>query len=163
MSASPPPNFDLVAINPPLVFGPASRHLTTLDSLNTSNQRIRDMALGKYRDELPPTGPVYLFCDVRDVAEVHARVLEVPEAAGQRFFAVGGYFSNKRMADKIRESHPELADKLPKESAPDDFPDEIYGWDNSKTREMLGLEFRDLKTCVDGAVDSVLAISKMGS
>ncbi|KAI1377955.1 putative NAD dependent epimerase/dehydratase [Hypoxylon crocopeplum] len=160
MLAEKKPAFDLVVLNPPLVFGPAPRHLTTLDSLNTSNQRIRDTFLGHFRDGLPPTGPVYIFCDVRDVAEAHVRALEVPEASGQRFFIVGGYFTTKRIADVIRASHSEMAGRLPPESAPDDMPSDAYGWDNSKSRQVLGIEYRDLKTCVDDAVDSFVKLAK---
>ncbi|KAI4859092.1 putative NAD dependent epimerase/dehydratase [Hypoxylon rubiginosum] len=153
--------FDLVVLNPPLVFGPAPRHLTTLESLNTSNHRIRNLIMGEYRDNLPPAG-LFIFCDVRDVAEAHARALEVPEASGQRFFLVGGYFSNKRIADVIRASHPEMDGRLPSESTPDDMPADVYGWDNSKSCKMLGMEYRDLKTCVDDSVDSFMRIGKIG-
>lgn len=153
--------FDLVVLNPPLVFGPAPRHLTTLDSLNTSNQRIRDMILGEYRENPLSPGP-FIFCDVRDVAEAHARALEVPEASGQRFLLTGGYFSNKRIAEVIRTSHPEMDGKLPLESTLADMPADVYRWDNSKSCKVLGLEYRNLKTCIDDSVDSILKIGKIG-
>ncbi|KAI0165151.1 putative NAD dependent epimerase/dehydratase [Hypoxylon sp. FL1284] len=153
--------FDLAIINPPLVFGPASRHLKTLESLNESNRRVRDMILGEYRSVMPPTGS-FVFCDVRDVAEAHARALEVPEASGQRFFVVGGHFSNKRIADAIRASRPGMADRLPPENTPDDLPVDVYGWDNAKSRKVLGMEYRDLQTCVEDTVDSLLKIGDVG-
>ncbi|KAH8799823.1 hypothetical protein F5884DRAFT_117849 [Xylogone sp. PMI_703] len=152
------PNFDLVTINPPLIFGPTPIHLSSLDDLNTSNHRIRDMIQGKSKDVLPPTGPIFIFADARDAAQAHVRAIEVPEAGGHRFFVVGGYFSNKKIADVIRESHPELASKLPSKDAPDDMPAEIYGIDNSKSRKILGLSYRDLKTSVDDAVKSMLEL-----
>ncbi|KAI2602597.1 putative NAD dependent epimerase/dehydratase [Hypoxylon sp. NC1633] len=154
------PAFDLVVLNPPLVFGPAQRHLTSLDSLNTSNHRIRDMVLGQFRDGLPPTGPVYLFADVRDVAEAHVRALEVSEAAGQRFMVAGGHFSNKRIVDVIRASYPDMAGRLPAKGAPEDMPSDVYGFDNSKARKVLGMEFRDLKTCVNDSVESFVGLVK---
>ena len=150
--------FDLVVLNPPLVFGPIPRHLTSLDGLNTSNHRIRDLATGRSQEMLSPTGPVYIFADVRDVADAHVRALEVAEAGGQRFFIVGGYFSNKRLADAIRASHPTLATKLPSENAPDDMPQDVYGWDNSKSRRVLGMRYRGLGQCVADTVDSILAM-----
>lgn len=151
------PPFDLVVLNPPLVFGPAPRHLASLDELNTSNHRIRDMLLGKFREGIPPTGPVYIFADVRDVAEAHVRAIEVVEAGGQRFLTVGGYFSNKRIADVIREVCPDAGGRLPRD-VPDDFPADVYGWDNSKSREVLGLQYRDLKTCVSDTVESLMRL-----
>ena len=152
------PAFDLAVINPPLVFGPVARSLPHLDALNTSNHRIRDLIRGTAAGALPPTGPVFLWVDVRDAARAHVRAIEVPAAGRQRFFVVAGHFSNKRIADIIRESHPEMASKLPPEDAADDMPADVYGFDNKKSREVLGLEYRDLKTCVDDAVQSMMEV-----
>ncbi|KAJ9148363.1 NAD-dependent epimerase/dehydratase [Pleurostoma richardsiae] len=155
------PSFDLVVLNPPLVFGPAPRHLKSLDSLNTSNQRIRDLVLGKFQEVLPPTGPVYIFCDVRDVAEAHVQALQTPEAGGQRFFIVGGYFSNKKIVDLIRQLRPDLSHRLPAKETQDDMPQDVYGWDNSKSRKVLNLSYRDLETCVNDALQSFSKIEDM--
>ncbi|PCH03990.1 NAD-dependent epimerase/dehydratase [Penicillium occitanis (nom. inval.)] len=153
------PSFDLVSINPCLVFGPPPRHLPGLDALNTSNHRIRDIVLGNNRAEITPTGPMFLFVDVRDVAEAHIRAMELPEASGQRFMLVGGFFSNKRIADIIRELYPELRDKLPLPELPDDFPENYYSYDVSKSKRMLGMEYKDLRTCVKDAVDAMIGES----
>ncbi|OKL58466.1 hypothetical protein UA08_05977 [Talaromyces atroroseus] len=150
------PSFDLVTINPCLVFGPPPRHLTSLDALNTSNHRTRDLVLGNNRDKITPTGPLFLFVDVRDVATAHINALENPEASGQRFMLVGGYFSNKRIADCIRELYPELRDRLPPVDSPDDFPEKIFRFDVSKSKRVLGTEYRDLRTCVKDTVDGML-------
>lgn len=78
-----------IQCNPPLVLGPIVHYLRDLDSLNTSNQRIRDIMLGKAKDEIAPTG-TFLWVDVRDLALAHIRAAERPEAAGKRFFIVSG-------------------------------------------------------------------------
>lgn len=114
------------------------------------------MIQGKAKEALPPTGPVFIWVDVRDAALAHVRAIEVPQAGGQRFFVVAGHFSNKRIMDIIRESHPELASKLPPEDAADDMPADVYGYDNRKSREVLGMTYRDLKACVDDAVESMM-------
>ena len=112
--------------NPPLVLGPIVHYLRDLDSLNTSNQRIRDIMLGKARDEIAPTG-TFLWTDVRDLALAHIRAAERPEAAGKRFFITAGYFSNKEIANIIRDSFPDLDSKLPtKDTKGGDYPEE--GW-----------------------------------
>jgi nucleoside-diphosphate-sugar epimerase len=102
---------------------------------------------------------MYLFVDVRDVAQAHIRAMELPEASGQRFMLVGGRFSNKRIADIIRELYPELQDKLPLPELPDDFPENYYSYDVSKSRRMLGMEYKDLQTCVKDAVDAMIGKS----
>lgn len=149
------PNFDLVTINPPLVFGPIAHHLESLDKLNTSNLRVRDFVQGKITsNELPPTG-LFLWVDVRDLALAHVRALEVDKAGGKRFFVTAGHFSNKAVVDAIRETHPELASKLP--GAPiDDFPADVYGYDNSRARELLGIQFRSLQSSIGDTTTSIL-------
>ncbi|KAH8650475.1 hypothetical protein BGZ61DRAFT_542167 [Ilyonectria robusta] len=149
------PIFDLVTMNPPLVYGPIAHHLENPGSLNTSNTRIRDFVQGKVTtNELPPTG-TYLFVDVRDLALAHVRAIEVPEAGGKRFFMVGGHCSHKRIMDAIRETHPELESKLPKDPI-DDFPVDVYGYDNSRAREVLGMQFRSLRECIGDTTTSLM-------
>ena len=108
------------------------------------------------RHAIEPTAPVFTFVDVRDVALAHVRTLTTPEAGGKRFYTVGGYFSNKQLADIVRRSHPELENKLPPADALDDFPADIYGFDNSRSIQMLGLHYTDLATSVADTVESIL-------
>ncbi|ORY62500.1 uncharacterized protein BCR38DRAFT_486769 [Pseudomassariella vexata] len=157
------PSFDLATINCTFNFGPIQRALPHLDNINTSNQRIRDMVLGRMKFGLEPTAPVFTFVDVRDVAEAHLVAMLLPEAGGERFYVVGGYFSNKRIVDIIREKFPELGDRLPgggeglgSEDLKDDFPEDVYGFDNSKSRRMLGLKYRGLERVVVDTVQSML-------
>ncbi|KAA8650544.1 hypothetical protein EYZ11_002101 [Aspergillus tanneri] len=151
------PNFDIATINPPLVLGPVVHYLNSLDAINTSNMRISDMIRGNFKDQLPPT-VTFLWVDVQDVALAHVRAIEVPEAGGQRFFVTAGFFSNKAIADIIRESHPELEDKIPPKDAPNDTPADIYGYNNKKSIEVLGIKYRSLKQSVDETVKSLLAV-----
>ncbi len=123
------PNFDLAVINCTFVFGPIQRRLASLGAMNTSNHRIRDMIQGKMKDGIKPTTPVFTWVDVRDVALAHLRAMTVPKAGGNRFYVVGGHFSNKRLADIIREKFPSLADRLPADAA-NDLPDDVYGFNN---------------------------------
>ena len=125
-----------------------------------SNRLIRDMVLGKLRDALPPTAPVFTWVDVREVALAHVRALTVSRAGGNRFYVVGGHFSTKRVADIIRSSYPDLAGKLPPAEAKDDFLDDVYGFDNRRSREVLGLDYRSLKDSVRDTVDSILALGQ---
>ncbi|KAJ5915952.1 hypothetical protein N7454_010859 [Penicillium verhagenii] len=149
------PNFDIATINPPLVFGPIVNYLNSLEAINTSNQRVRDLVQGKFKEKIPPTG-TFLWVDVRDVALAHVKAIEVAKAGGQRFLVVAGYFSNKRAADAIRETHPKLESKLPSPAAVDDFPSNIFEFDNSKSREVLGLEYRPFKQTISDTADSLL-------
>jgi len=150
------PQFDLAVINNTYTFGPVQRLLPDLDAMNTSNHRIRDLVLGRMRERLAPTYPVFTFVDVRDVALAHVRAMTVPEAGGHRFYTVSGHFSNKRLADIIRDAFPNLEDELPSRDVPDDFPQDVYQFDNSKSREVLGVEYRGLSQSVVDTVASIL-------
>ncbi|KGO76949.1 NAD-dependent epimerase/dehydratase [Penicillium italicum] len=151
------PNFDIATINPPLVFGPIVYYLNSLESINTSNQRLRNIVQGQMKEKIAPTG-TFLWVDVRDVALAHVRAIEVPEAGGERFFVAAGFFSNKELADIARETHPQLESKLPPADAPSDFPENIYEIDNTKSQKILGLKYRPLKQTVSDAIDSILAV-----
>ncbi|GAW15915.1 hypothetical protein ANO14919_053370 [Xylariales sp. No.14919] len=155
------PSFSLAVCNPPLVLGPVVHHLESLSSLNTSNQRIRDLMTGAGKDACPPTGN-HLFVDVRDLALGHALALEKPEAAGKRFFIVGGKFSNKEIAEIISEEFPDLRDNLPVGDAlkPGDYPAQgSYGFDNTRSKEVLGLSYRPLRESIVDAVKSLRHLS----
>ncbi|KAL8890212.1 MAG: hypothetical protein Q9215_002596 [Flavoplaca cf. flavocitrina] len=150
------PNFTVSTMNPPMVFGPIHPKLQTLDTLNTSNQRIRDMMLGKMQDELPAAG-VYIWVDVRDLALAHVRAAERPDAAGKRFFVTAGYYSNKELADNIREQLPDRASKIATKGG--GFPEGGYfEYDNSRTKDILGINFRSVKDMVKDTIPTLQAI-----
>lgn len=154
--ASESPSFDLVTLNPPLVFGPVDDGVS-IDRINTSNQRIAGLIQGKFRDgPLPPTG-VYLFIDVRDLALAHVRALSAAGAAGKRFLLTGGYFSNKLIVDAIRATHPELASKLPEEAV-DDTPPKVYRYDDGgRPASILGItSYEKFERTVGDTVDSLI-------
>ncbi|CAJ2503491.1 Uu.00g108850.m01.CDS01 [Anthostomella pinea] len=154
------PNFDLAVINCTYVFGPIQRNLPSLDAMNASNHRVREMVQGKMKEALAPTAPVFTFVDVRDVALAHLRAMTLPQAGGNRFYVVGGHFSNKQIADVIRKSFPQLKDRLPLEAdTVDDIPDDVYHFDNSKSREVLGLEYTSLERSVVDTVQSILDLT----
>lgn len=149
--------------------------MTDLESINASNLRIRELVMGRWRDQIPPTVPVFTWCDVRDVALAHVRAMTRPDAGGKRFYIVGGHFSNARLAEIIQRTHPQLVKegKLPevkKVAATggsgggaeggrlmnDDLPEDVYQFDVSRSRTVLGLEYRDLETCIRDTVASIL-------
>ncbi|KAI0111197.1 ketoreductase [Nemania sp. FL0031] len=151
------PNFDLAVINCTYVFGPIQRNLPSLEAMNTSNHRVRDMMQGKMKGGLEPTVPVFTWVDVRDVALAHLRAMAVPNAGGNRFYIVGGHFTNKQIADVIRDRFPPLADRLPADAV-EDLPDDVYHFNNSKSREVLGIEYTSLEKSVEDTARSILEL-----
>lgn len=152
------PGFDLVTICPPLVLGPVEHRFATLDSVNTSNERVVDLLKGKWKDEIPSQGPVSIWIDVRDLARAHIIAMERPEAGGKRLFATAGYFSNSEIAEAARKNFPEFKDKLPGPEVKGGEPpqaDKTFKWDASKTNELLGIEWISLEKSITDLVDSL--------
>jgi nucleoside-diphosphate-sugar epimerase len=156
--------FELVTINPPMVYGPVPKFLHSLDAINTSNERFVDCLRGKWRDEIADIGPVFLWVDVRDVAEAHVKAgLELPEAAGKRLFCTAGTYSNAEIAGIIRKHFPEDAERLPTDATPGgELPpaDKRFKWDNSATNALLGINWASLEQSV---VDTVKSLKKLGA
>jgi nucleoside-diphosphate-sugar epimerase len=156
------PGFDLVTMNPPMVFGPVVHHLNALDSLNTSNERIRDYIQGKSKSEteLPQT-PLPLWIDVRDLALAHVKAIETPSAGGNRFFVVSSeFFSNREILNIIRKNFPEYKDQLPAESVKGGEAPEFAKIDNGKVQGLLGKPFTSLETSM---VDLVKSLKNVGA
>ncbi|KAK3387521.1 hypothetical protein B0H63DRAFT_559024 [Podospora didyma] len=157
--------FDLVTINPPMVFGPVNPAIATLEAINTSNARVADLLAGKWKsDGVPDTGAAIIWIDVRDVAAAHVKAgLEIPEAGGQRLFTTAGLFSNAQIGQIVRDKFPELADKLPAADAKGgELPGESerFKFDNKKTTELLKIDWIPLEKTV---VDTVLSLKELGA
>ncbi|KAI9742971.1 MAG: methylglyoxal reductase (NADPH-dependent) gre2 [Claussenomyces sp. TS43310] len=151
------PSFTLTAINPPMVYGPVIHSLSSLDSINTSNARFVSLLKGSPSTSCPPTVN-YLFIDVRDLALAHVLALEKREAEDQRFLVTAGNYSNAEIAQVIGEEYPEFKGKMPIGEAlkSGERPATgVNGYDNSKSIELLGLQYRPLKESVVGVVESI--------
>ncbi|OQD81020.1 hypothetical protein PENANT_c030G05432 [Penicillium antarcticum] len=154
------PSFTLSVINPPLVLGPINHNLTSLNTLNTSNQRIRDLVSGAAKVRCPPTGN-YLFVDVRDLGLAHVLAIEKEAAGGKRFFTVSSHFSNAEITEIISEEFPKYKNRLPTGDAlkPGEYSaDGVYGFDNTRAREILGIQFRPLRESIVDAVKSLMPL-----
>lgn len=153
------PNFSIATMCPPLVLGPIVHYLNSLDGLNTSNQRIRDIMQGKAKDEIPETG-TFIWTDVRDLALAHVKAAEIDAAANKRFFVVTGYFSNREIAEVIEKDYPQYKDGLPTKSTPGgNYPEGgVYKINNSRVKEVLGIKFRSFEQSISDTVKSLQAV-----
>ncbi|KAK3986804.1 putative NADPH-dependent methylglyoxal reductase [Cladorrhinum sp. PSN332] len=154
------PSFSLATICTTLTFGPLQRSLgekgTPLRSINDSNRRFLDIVRGEMKQGIKPTAPVFTFVDVRDVALAHVRAMERKDAANKRFYVVGGMFSNGQVAKIVRDGFGELKGVLPEGELGDDFPENHWRFDNSRSREVLGVKYRGLEESVRDTVGSIL-------
>jgi nucleoside-diphosphate-sugar epimerase len=151
------PNFTLTTLTPPAVFGPMLEPLSSLDSINTSNQTISALVQGQLKAGISPS-PVVLWVDVRDLADAHVRALEREAAAGKRIFVVAGLYRNAEIVDALRKHLPQLRASLPEdyEALPKEFP---FGYDNSRSTNDLSIRYRSLEESVTDTAQVILRLS----
>jgi len=97
------PDMALTTINPALVVGPP------LDAhYGTSCAIIERLMAGK--DPMLPDID-FNIVDVRDIARMHVRAIQVPESAGKRFIGANGEMTFQDIALALKEAFPDLPTK----------------------------------------------------
>ena len=163
------PNFELVVINPSGVIGPS-----LVPSLNTTNQIVRDILVGKY--------PIIMniswgFVDVRDVAHAHILAMESGEAKG-RYLCSSETLSLAELVKLLREAGYNHY-KLPKMEMTGAIGTALVKilvqaqpigartyirthvgkrvqYDNSKIRQELKMSFRNVKKSILETAEDVI-------
>jgi dihydroflavonol-4-reductase len=169
--AAQKPTWDLVAINPFLVIGPAMTK-----SVNTSNQMFIDMLQGVYPGIMNLT---WGFVDVRDVAAAHIQAIRSPAASG-RYICAGETLTMRALVLLLQEAG--WKGKLPSmglDCAMGDYAAKLASYmqpkgagsylrthlgrvpryDNTKIQTDLGIRFRPVK---DSVLDTVEDMAKHG-
>jgi len=95
--------WDLVTINPPLIYGPIIHEVSSLDSLNTSIKFFYEAVLDQ-QDPEELTAPMGSWVDVRDVATLHVEALLKEEAGGERFLAVSSTHTYQDFLDALNDA-----------------------------------------------------------
>jgi nucleoside-diphosphate-sugar epimerase len=159
---------ELAVVNPVAVLGP----LLGRDP-STSIELVKRLIDGS----MPGTPKVaYGIVDVRDVADLHVRAMTAPEAAGQRFIALGEDFRwISEMGQWLRDALPARAKKIPKRDLPSPLVRLASVFDaplrqltpelgvrkratNEKARRLLGWTPRSDRDAVVATAESLLAL-----
>jgi nucleoside-diphosphate-sugar epimerase len=145
------PNFDLVSINPPMIFGPFLPQTATrlkIKDLNESNARVYNGYINTSKDAGLPHNALNVYVDVRDLATSHIKAITTPDAGGQRFIVSAREIPAQRICDLLREKFPELAKRTPVgQPGTNDIAEGSYLVANDKVVKTLGLVFRSDKEC----------------
>ena len=67
------PNFDLVTLAPPMVYGPLRHSVKSVKELNQSNSRIYDLFVNSKNDADEPPNGLHTYVDVR-VSNFHQKI-----------------------------------------------------------------------------------------
>lgn len=155
---------DLATVNPTLVIGPIIHQVTGPDSLNTSSKAFYEFYAGNIKDTKTYSDGVGGAVDVRDVAEIHVRALEVEEAAGNRWPAVWGPYSYQSAADVVHKGpFPEDVKKriLVGKPGTSDVSQVRYT-DGKKAEKLLGRPVLDFEQQLLGTFESYADYEKRG-
>lgn len=139
------PAFDLVALCPPMVFGPMVHPVKSTSDINESNSALWAVASGA--DPIPPT-QVPAWIDVRDLAEAHVQALLAPAAAGRRYIPASSEpYSYELAADIIKDNFEWARDKVTK-NYQSHKPSPTYHLDGETVTRELGVKYRSFKESV---------------
>ncbi|KZV86952.1 NAD(P)-binding protein [Exidia glandulosa HHB12029] len=156
------PSFDIVTLNPPMVYGPILNSQTAA-SLNESNTFIYNILTGKTDDGKVPKTGVHIWVDVRDIARAHILALETPAASNQRFLIkADGIYSAQEIADVLRKHFPEQP-RIPVGTPGGGLglkDSDIFLADNSKSKEVLGMQYGSLEEMLIPLAKDLLALKE---
>jgi nucleoside-diphosphate-sugar epimerase len=151
------PSFDIVALCPPMTFGPVVHHIGGIDNLNESNAALWKVASG----EPLPVARVPFWIDVRDLAEAHVEALLRPEAGGKRYIpASPELFSYQLAADIMLEEFEWARGKVVKET--EQKIDGSHGLDGETVAKELGVKYTSFRQTVVDLVSQAMEMSKEG-
>ncbi|KAJ5640029.1 uncharacterized protein N7484_007891 [Penicillium longicatenatum] len=147
------PQFDLVTLCPPMVFGPVVHPVPNIESLNESNSDLWSVAAGA--DPLPGAR-VSAWIDARDLADAHVRALITPEAGGKRYVPASPEpFSYEYVADIMKAEFEWAKDTVTDGYAAGVKPSASYEVDGETVARELGVEYRSFKETVVDLVKQV--------
>lgn len=156
------PAFDLVALCPAWIFGPHVAPLRGLGRLNQSSAALWRMV---DREEMPEMDFMG-FVDARDVAFAHIAAYEKPEAGGERFI-LATHFDYQSVADAVRDSIPELKDRMPVGNLGAGWQEletgAVYAIDSGKAQKVLGIKYTPLSTCMKDSFLELMEAEKMAA
>ncbi|KAG8916236.1 methylglyoxal reductase (NADPH-dependent) gre2 [Tulasnella sp. 417] len=138
------PSFTLTTLCPPMVYGPPEQEVPSMVKLNVSNLDIYDI----FNGASDPTYGVWVWIDVRDLADAHVLAMDSAVAANQRYIVSQGNFSPQMFVDYIWKHYPEraAAKGINKHTPGKYYPDEgVYGVDTSKSVKELGMKYTPIE------------------
>ncbi|KAH9918737.1 NAD(P)-binding protein [Epithele typhae] len=135
--------WDLVALNPPFVFGPFLHEVASPEQLNTS---AHDWYFNIVKGKLSPDGYVNggaCWVDVRDIATAHALALKTEAAAG-RFIVAAGAFKWQDFATPAHAIDAKVPEGNPSAYDPSTVQHGVV-YNSTKSKSVLGLKYHTVE------------------
>ncbi|GJE86730.1 aldehyde reductase [Phanerochaete sordida] len=149
--------FDVVALNPPYVWGPFLHEVDKPENLNTSVLDWYNTIVKNTRTPEQLVSITSSWVDVRDIALAHALSLQKPEAGGERIIISGGYWTWQDWINAARKYEP----SLPAGNTSYDPKSVVYKtrYDASKSERILGITYHSMD---ESAADIVKQLKEKG-
>jgi nucleoside-diphosphate-sugar epimerase len=165
------PSFELIVLNPPVVFGPLLHSIGSMRELNTSNEYLYRFMSSAKTAPMPPDS-IHVCIDVRvsnsrgamdvsfsncsfqDLAIAHYQAAFAPGVGNKRFFVTRGSNSNQEICDIMRKALPAEWDQRIPLGTPGNYniAPGLFKVDNTSSREILGISYRPFEeTIADSA------------
>ncbi|KAI0245434.1 hypothetical protein BJV78DRAFT_1263392 [Lactifluus subvellereus] len=147
-------SWDLVAINPPYIFGPSLTPAPTIDDINTSQREIYDTLSGARTGGQLQNQSNWVHVAV--VAEAHVRATHAAPAGGERIIVISGLFFYQDILDAAADLGIQNAPRGEPGSTKD-IPG-LIKFETTKAEELLGLtQVTSLKDLVRESVEDFRA------
>lgn len=147
------PTFDLVALCPPMTFGPVVHPVSSIDNINESNAMLWQVASGANL----PVARVPFWIDVRDLAAAHVGALLTREVSGKRYTpSAPETFSYAKAAAIIAAEFPDFKDRV---SRDEQSIDESYGLDGETASQELGVSYHTFRETVHDFVSQAIQMN----
>jgi nucleoside-diphosphate-sugar epimerase len=172
------PPFELVVLNPPVVYGPIRHSIDSIDDLNTSNQHLYKTFMSSSKTAAVPKDNVHVCIDVRvsrnpasqrqsltmlyqDLAVAHYLAAFAPNVGNRRYFVTRESNTNQEICDILRETLPERDEKIPLGTSGNyTLAPGMFRVDNSSSKEILGLTYRPFKETIADSARCFLELEK---
>ncbi|THH28933.1 hypothetical protein EUX98_g5257 [Antrodiella citrinella] len=159
------PHIELATVNPPFFFGPfAPGHRSPFEgnTFNAQSISTTDMLWGLIKPSgAHPLAPCLV--DVRDVARALVAALKAPptsEVGRKRILLSGEWRQLAEIAELVATKRPELASRIPA-SQKTELPVKVKPMvDNTRLKEILGLEVTPWETTVLDTIDALVNLEK---
>lgn len=141
------PSLELVAICPTLLLGPG------IGRANVVSEEFVHGLLEDFKPNIKCASNYY--SDVRDVAKAHLKAIQVPEAANQRFLVHGESVTKYELALILFDLYSDMGFGPGCTTLDDSAAKGIIN-DNSRSKEILKMEYTPIETTLKDMVDSMI-------
>ncbi|KAF9567222.1 NAD(P)-binding protein [Agrocybe pediades] len=155
------PDIKVVTIHPGYVIGPYSRTFplpTAVANMGTNDFIFKMINKGEI-----PFAPNWIV-DVRDVARGHVLALEkldtLPADDLKRFVINAVLQPWSKAAEHLKKTRPEVADRIIPLEEVKPLPGVLSTLDNTRSKEILGMEYLSVEQTYDEAVTDLLELEK---